>query len=115
LTCLRFRARAEFGINLAFSCADEALPSKLLFGGGGELELRDRGVYRLAGWQDVVAAKGRDGMFYLFTPEHWRASGPLDYRVTPGGRLVYRGAVTSWRVEQLADTGRTAARVARRH
>ncbi len=73
------------------------------------MELRERGVYKLAGWQDVVAAKGRDGMFYLFTPEHWRARGPLDYRVSPDGRLVYHGGVTQWRVEALRDTGRTAA------
>lgn len=73
------------------------------------MDLRERGIYRLADWQDVVASKGRDGMFCLFTPEHWRASGPLDYRVTPGGRLVYHGAVTDWDVEALADTGRTAA------
>ena len=78
------------------------------------MELRERGIYMLADWQEVVAARGRDGMFCLFTPEHWRARGPLDYRVTPEGRLVYHGAVTSWRVEQLSDTGQTAARYSRR-
>lgn len=72
------------------------------------MELRERGIYRLADWQEVVAARGRDGSFCLFTTEHWGARGPFDYRVTPGGRLVYHGAVTQWRVEELADTGRTA-------
>jgi len=72
------------------------------------LELRERGIYKLADWQEVVAARGRDGTFCLFTPEHWRAHGPLDYRVASSGRLVYRGAVTDWRVEELSDTGRTA-------
>ncbi|HEX8723347.1 MAG TPA: hypothetical protein VF736_22205 [Pyrinomonadaceae bacterium] len=72
------------------------------------MELRERGIYRLADWQDVVAARGRDGLFCLFTPEHWRARGPLDYRVSPDGRLVYHGAVTQWRVEALSDTGLTA-------
>lgn len=73
------------------------------------LELRDRGVYRLAEWQELVAAKGLDGMFCLFTPEHWRAGGVLDYLVLPSGRLVYRGAMTRWSVKELSDTGRTAA------
>ncbi len=72
------------------------------------MDLRERGIYSLAGWQEVVAAKGRDGMFCLFTPEHWRAGGGLDYRVLPSGRLVYHGAITTWRVEELRDTGRTA-------
>ena len=75
------------------------------------LELREGGIYRLADWQDVVASKGRDGSFCLFTPEHWRARGPLDYRVTPDGRLVYRGGVTTWHVGELADTGRTAEKI----
>lgn len=72
------------------------------------MELREGGVYELAGWQEVVAVKGRDGMFCLFTPEHWKAQGPLDYRVMPSGRLVYHGAITAWRVEELKDTGKTA-------
>ncbi len=73
------------------------------------MKLRERGIYKLACWQEVVAVKGRDGAFYLFTLEHWRARGPLDYRVTPNGHLAYRGALTTWHVEQLTDTGRTAA------
>jgi hypothetical protein len=73
------------------------------------MELRDKGVYRLAGGQELVAAKGLDGMFCLFTPEGWRAGGALDYLVLPSGRLVYRGAMTSWSVGELDDTGRTAA------
>jgi hypothetical protein len=73
------------------------------------LNLRERGIYRLADWQEVVAARGRDGTFCLFTPEHWKARGPLDYRVSADGRLVYHGGITQWRVEALADTGRTAA------
>ncbi len=73
------------------------------------MELRERGIYRLADWLEVVAARGRDGLFCLFTPEHWRARGPLDYRVAPDGRLVYHGGVTQWRVEALRDTGCTAA------
>lgn len=72
------------------------------------MELRDRGVYRLADWQELVAVKGRDGMFCLSTPEHWRAGGALDYLVMPSGRLAYHGAMTQWSVGQLTDTGRTA-------
>ncbi len=75
------------------------------------MELRERGIYKLAGRQEVVAARGRDGSFCLFTPQHWRARGPLDYRVTSDGRLVYHGAVTEWRVAALADTGRTAPKI----
>ena len=75
------------------------------------MDLRERGIYRLADWQEVVASKGRDGSFCLFTPEHWRARGPLDYRVTADGLLVYRGGVTEWRVAALKDTGRTAEKI----
>ncbi len=73
------------------------------------MELRERGIYRLAGWREFVAARGRDGSFCLFTPQSWEAGGVLDYRVMPSGRLVYRGAITSWSVGDLADTGETAA------
>lgn len=72
------------------------------------MELRDGGVYKLADWQELVAVRGRDGMFWLLTPEHWRAGGALYYRVTPSGRLVYHGPVTQWSVKELADTGLTA-------
>lgn len=72
------------------------------------MELRERGVYRLEGRGEFVAAKGGGGCFCLFTRQGWRGGGSLEYLVLPSGRLVYHGAVTSWGVGDLADTGKTA-------
>lgn len=73
------------------------------------VELRERGVYKLPDGREFVVSAAGDGVGYLlYNWEEWRWYGLSSYRAQANGRILCRGFVTDWRVEDLKDTGRTA-------
>jgi hypothetical protein len=71
--------------------------------------LRERGIYSLPdGRQFVVCAAGDGAGHLLYSPGAWRRYGPAQYRARLDGRIMSRGLVTRWRLEDLEDTGGTA-------
>jgi hypothetical protein len=74
-----------------------------------EIELRERGIYRLPDQREFVVCHSGDGSGYLlYTPGAWRRYGMAEYRAQVNGRILSRGLVTRWRLEDLRDTGCTA-------
>ena len=71
-------------------------------------KLRERGVYRLPDGREVVVSECSDGEYCLFTAETYATFGMAEYLLDRGGRISAGGEPTGWRVEDLADTGRTA-------
>ena len=75
-------------------------------------KLRERGIYKLPDRREFVVCTSGDGAGYLlYNLEAWRRYGLPDYRAQVDGRILSRGIVTRWRIEDLKDTGRTAAPV----
>lgn len=73
------------------------------------IELRERGIYRLPDQREFVICSSGDGAGYLlYNLEAWRRYGIADYRAQVNGRILSKGLVTRWRLEDLKDTGRTA-------
>jgi hypothetical protein len=72
-------------------------------------ELRERGIYRLPDGEELVASVGRGGGFVLYDERVWRRYGVPDYSVNAQGKLTRMGESTRWSLEDLSDTGRTAA------
>jgi hypothetical protein len=73
------------------------------------IELRERGIYRLPDQREfVVCRSGDESGYLLYTPDAWQRYGMADYRAQVNGRILSRGFVTRWRLEDLRDTGRTA-------
>jgi hypothetical protein len=71
-------------------------------------ELRDRGIYRFPDGREFVVCAASDGCGYLiFNSEAWQSYARPEYRSQLNGRILRRGFVTRWRVEDLCDTGRT--------
>lgn len=71
-----------------------------------ETGLRERGIYRLPdGREFVVCASGDGEGHLLYSPGAWRRYGPAEYRAQVNGRILSRGLVTRWRLEDLKDTG----------
>jgi len=70
-------------------------------------ELRDRGVYTLPDGTILLAQKMDDGSYIFRSPvPDERAT--FTHTTHPSGTILsLRSQVTSWRVEDLADTGRT--------
>jgi hypothetical protein len=80
------------------------------------IELREGGVYRLPDQREFVACKAADGAGYLlYNLQTWRRYGLAEYRSQVNGRILSRGYVTRWRLEDLADTGRTACNLQTLH
>lgn len=72
-------------------------------------ELRERGLYRLPDGAEFVASiTPRGGGYALYHPKVWKTYGVPDYRVDDMGCLTRMGESTSWRDEDLIDTGQTA-------
>lgn len=73
--------------------------------------LRKGGVYVLPDGEELIATEDLRGGFLLYTPDVWETFhgiGPAEYDAVPGGTiLTCAGRRTPWRVEDLADTGRT--------
>ena len=68
--------------------------------------LREGGIYTLSDLE-LIAKKGTDGLYFLFTWKNWHRLGPVDYRLSHG-RIFQRGQMTGWTGADLVDTGRTA-------
>ena len=73
------------------------------------VELRERGIYRLPDKREFVVCKSADGTGYLlYNLDAWARYGMPDYRAQVNGRILSRGLITHWRLEDLKDTYRTA-------
>jgi hypothetical protein len=73
------------------------------------IELRECGIYILPDQREFVVCTSGDGSGYLlYNLEAWRRHRLPDYRTQVNGRILSRGVVTRWRVEDLKDTGRSA-------
>lgn len=74
------------------------------------IELRERGIYMLPDGREFVICKSGDGVGYLlYNLEAWQRYALADYRAQTNGRILSKGFITRWRLEDLNDTGRTAA------
>ncbi|MFN2455522.1 MAG: hypothetical protein ABR577_15025 [Pyrinomonadaceae bacterium] len=72
------------------------------------VELRERGIYRLSDKREFIVCASGDGAGYLlYTREAWQRLGLPEYRLQVNGRILSRGVVTRWRIEDLHDTGKT--------
>ena len=69
-------------------------------------QLRERGIYTLAG-VELVAVKRTEEIFFLFTETSWNLHGPVSYRLSHG-HIYERGELTGWDERDLVDTGRTS-------
>jgi hypothetical protein len=73
------------------------------------IELRERGVYRLPDRREFVVCHAGDGSGYLlYSQNSWQRYGMAEYRAQLNGRILSKGLITRWRVEDLKDTGATA-------
>jgi len=79
--------------------------------------MREGGVYLLPDGEKLIATADHRGGYFLYSPPVWDAFsgwGPAEYDVMPEGPIVTcEGRRTSWRVDDLVDTGET--RGAARH
>jgi hypothetical protein len=71
-------------------------------------ELREQGIYALPDGREFVAHAVFRGGYVLFTPGDWELFGAHLYETNAAGQIRAEGRPTSWRVEDLADTSRTA-------
>jgi hypothetical protein len=71
-------------------------------------ELREQGIYALPDGREFVAHAVFRGGYILFTPGDWEFLGPHLYETNVAGQIRSKGRPTSWRLEDLADTSRTA-------
>ncbi|HEX8072157.1 MAG TPA: hypothetical protein VF546_19580 [Pyrinomonadaceae bacterium] len=73
------------------------------------IRLRELGVYKLPdGREFIVSTIYSDGCCSLYQRHAWDTFGNAEFWVGPDGRLFRRGAPTSWRVQDLVDTGQTS-------
>jgi len=79
--------------------------------------LRLGGVYALPNGKEVVAGVGREGHYFLYHPLVWRigawiVSMPIEYEIDAQGLIITcSGEASSWRFEDLIDTGRSLQRL----
>ena len=72
------------------------------------VRLRELGIYQLAdGREFIVSTIYNDGCC-LYPLHAWDTFGNAEFWVGPDGRLLSRGQPTSWRVQDLTDTGQTS-------
>jgi hypothetical protein len=71
-------------------------------------ELREQGIYTLPDGREFVAHAVFRGGYVLFTTRDWEFSGIHLYETNAAGQIRSKGHSTSWRVEDLTDTSRTA-------
>jgi len=75
--------------------------------GAMAVELRERGVYLLAGGR-LIAGEGHDGGWVLYTPQEWEAAVTADTEVQADGSITFQGEPAGYTVDDLQDTGETA-------
>lgn len=71
-------------------------------------ELREQGIYALPDGREFVAHAVFRGGYVLYTPGDWEFSGMHFYETNAAGQIRSKGQPTSWRIEDLTDTSRTA-------
>jgi hypothetical protein len=72
------------------------------------IKLREGGIYCLPDKREfIVCASGDESGYLFYNPAAWRRYGMAEYRSQLNGRILNKGFVTRWRVEDLRDTGRT--------
>lgn len=72
------------------------------------MKLRNLGIYRLPDGSEYVADVLGGNGYHLYPRRSWETIGRVGFSVGPDGRLVRRGQPTSWKIEQLKDTGQRA-------
>jgi hypothetical protein len=70
------------------------------------MKLTNLAVYALPDGKEFVAGVARTGYFELFPAATWHLFRFARYLVDQSGRLLSDGKPTSWRIENLRDTGR---------
>jgi hypothetical protein len=72
-------------------------------------QLRERGIYDLPlTGEEFVAHEVFHG-YLLYTPTNWEFFGPYAYESDRGGQInCSKGQAKRWRLDDLADTNRTA-------
>ena len=70
--------------------------------------LRERGIYTLPdGREFVVHAVFRGGLVF-YTPKDWELFRPYACESNADGEISRKGQATTWRIEDLIDSHRTA-------
>jgi hypothetical protein len=72
-------------------------------------KLRELGIYQLPDSREFVVSTLYSDGCCLYPASVWTRYGSAEYWVDASGRLLNRGEPTRWRVQDLRDTGRTAA------
>ena len=72
-------------------------------------QLKERGIYTLQSEQgELVAHAVFRGGYVLYTPTDWEFFGPYTYESDHEGNIRREGEPTSWHIDDLAYTNRTA-------
>jgi hypothetical protein len=71
-------------------------------------ELREQGIYTLPDGREFIAHAVFRGSYVLYTPGDWEFFGVHLYETNAAGQIRSKGQPTSWRIEDLIDTKRTA-------
>jgi hypothetical protein len=71
-------------------------------------ELRECGIYALPDGREFVVHAVFRGGYTLYTPGAWEFFGLHIYETNDAGQIRTKGQLTSWSVEDLTDTRRTA-------
>ena len=70
--------------------------------------LREQGIYTLPDGREFVAHAVFRGGYVLYALGDWEFSGIHLYETNAAGQIRSKGQSTSWRIEDLTDTSRTA-------
>jgi hypothetical protein len=71
-------------------------------------KLRECGIYTLPDGKEIVAHAVFRGGYVLYTPGAWELFGMHVYETNAAGQICTKGRRTSWHIEDLIDTSRTA-------
>ena len=69
--------------------------------------LRDRGIYRLPGGQEVVVS-ACGGEYCVYARRTWETFGLAEYLLNGRGQILMGGEPTPWTSDDLTDTNLTA-------
>jgi hypothetical protein len=70
------------------------------------MDLKERAIYQLPNGRELVASLNRSNKPVLL---NLSASNGAEYEFDAEGRLVHEGEVTSWKIDDLVETGRVAS------
>ena len=70
--------------------------------------LRECGIYSLPDGREFVAHAVFRGGYILYTPGAWEYFGLHIYETNEAGQIRAKGKITSWSIDDLMDTSRTA-------